>query len=99
MRVSDNPEQIGSILNRVLRKSGFQTKLREKRVVLNWEKVVGTKISSQAKAYKAEDSKLFVMVKSAVWRNELFFQKKQIIDKLNQSVGGKVIKDIIFVNQ
>ena len=99
MRASSRPEQIGSVLNKALRKSGFQTKLREKRVVLNWESVVGPRISSQAKAFKVEDSKLFVRVKSAVWKNELFFQKKDIKDKLNQSVGGKVIKDIIFVNQ
>jgi predicted nucleic acid-binding Zn ribbon protein len=95
---SHRPEQIGRILARALKSLHVEGRLKEESVVLNWNRLVGERIASQAKPVKVRDSILFVRVENASWRNELFYMKRRIIEELNQSVKGNVIKDIVFTN-
>jgi predicted nucleic acid-binding Zn ribbon protein len=64
--------------------------------VQKWMEVCGEGISRVSEAYKVEDSKLFVRVESAPWRNELLYLKPQLISKLNRVIGREVIRDIVF---
>jgi len=98
IRRSSKPEEIGKILTRSLRNLGIERRLKEESIVLNWNRLVGERIASQANPLKIRDSILFVRVENASWRNELFFMKRKIIEQLNQSVRGNVIKDIVFTN-
>jgi len=93
-----HPEQIGRILTRALRSLRVDGRLKEEGIVLNWNRLVGERIASKAKPLKVRDSILFVRVENASWRNELFFMKRKIIEELNRSVKGNVIKDIVFTN-
>ncbi len=43
-----------------------------------------------------QGSKICVSVPSAAHRQELHYSKKRIIDRLNQALGRRVIKDILF---
>ena len=92
------PEQIGKILTKSLRNLRIDRRIKEESVVLNWNQLVGERIASQANPLKVRDSILFVSVENASWRNELHFMKRKIIEELNQSVKGNVIKDIVFTN-
>ncbi len=47
---------------------------------------------------RVEDGKVFVQVHSSSWRTELVFMKPDIVRRLNQKVGRRVIQDIIFVS-
>ena len=98
IRRLSKPEEIGKILTRSLRNLGIERRLKEESIVLNWNRLVGERIASQANPLKIRDSILFVRVENASWRNELFFMKRKIIEQLNQSVRGNVIKDIVFTN-
>jgi predicted nucleic acid-binding Zn ribbon protein len=95
---SNNPEPIGKILTKNLRNLGLERRLKEENVVLNWSRLVGERIASKANPLKVKDSILFVSVENASWRNELFFMKRKIIEELNRSVKGNVIRDIVFTN-
>jgi predicted nucleic acid-binding Zn ribbon protein len=70
--------------------------LLELMAVQKWMEVCGEGISRVSEAYKVEDSKLFVRVESAPWRNELLYLKPQLISKLNRVIGREVIRDIVF---
>lgn len=98
IRRSNNPEQIGKILTKNLRNLGIDRRLKEENIVLNWSRLVGERIASKANPLKVRDSILFVSVENASWRNELFFMKRKIIEELNRSVKGNVIRDIVFTN-
>ena len=91
------PELLGSILSRALRRVGLETKVKEQRVLLLWDEVVGEEISNRTKAVDFKNSRVFVEVRSATWRNELLFLKPAIIDRLNKAVGKSVVEDIIFL--
>jgi predicted nucleic acid-binding Zn ribbon protein len=98
IKTSRGPEQIGRILTRTFRNLHVDRRLKEETVVLNWSRLVGERIASKAKPVKVRDSILFVRVENASWRNELFFMKRKIIQELNRSAKGNVIKDIVFTN-
>ncbi len=91
------PERIGPILQRVLRRKGWERRLKEYQAVDLWEKAVGEPIGRHTRSLRCVDSKLFVGVESPSWRNELIFLKPRLIRKLNQSLGGKIVSDIIFI--
>lgn len=95
---SRHPEQIGRILTKSLRSLHVDRRLKEETIILNWGRLVGERIASKANPVKVRDSILFVRVENASWRNELFFMKRKIIEEVNQSVKGNVIKDIVFTN-
>jgi predicted nucleic acid-binding Zn ribbon protein len=98
IRSGTGPESLGGVLQNLLKNLGLERRINEQKLISNWEKIVGIKIAEKTKAFKIEGKKLFVKVQSPSWRNELFYLKKEIIEKLNSSVKQEVIKDIIFIN-
>ena len=51
----------------------------------NWENIVGKKINKATKIIKIENKTLFIKCKNPTWKNELQYQKKEILNKLNQA--------------
>ena len=92
------PESISLILGNLLKKRGWERKIKEFQALANWSKIVGPKVAENSKPVRIEGQKLFVRVENSVWKNELVFMQKEIKEKLNKSVDGEVVKDIIFVN-
>jgi predicted nucleic acid-binding Zn ribbon protein len=92
------PERIDKVLFRTLKGLKIDRRIKEETVLLNWAKVVGDRIASQATPLRVKDSILFVRVESASWRNELVFLKGKIIKELNCSVKANVLRDIVFTN-
>ncbi len=92
------PESLNLILGKLLKKRGWERKIKEFQALSNWPKIVGPKVAENSKPVRIEGKKLFVKVENSVWKNELIFMEKDIKEKLNKSVEGEVIKDIIFVN-
>ncbi len=76
---------------------GIKSALDQEAAVIFWDTVVGRKIGSIAKAEKVESGTLFVRVETSVWRQELHMQKKELINKINEKIGTKAIKEIRFI--
>ena len=75
---------------------GIKAKLQEYEAVTQWEEIVGRQIAAVSIAKKIAKGVLVVQVKTSVWRNELLLRKKEIIDRLNSTLGHEVVKDIKF---
>ena len=75
---------------------GIQKKLQEYDAVVYWEEAVGARVAQMTKATRIVQGVLFVQVKTSTWRNELTLRKKEIIEKLNTTVGINVVNDIKF---
>lgn len=96
---SINDRQIRSIsssLKGLLRTLGIENRVREYQVIVRWPDLVGNEIAKVTEAEKVADQILFIKVKNPVWRNELFFLKTQILDKINNEIGKDLIRDIKF---
>jgi hypothetical protein len=98
IRDKKGPETIGSVLGNLFKDLGLERRIKEQEVIINWEKIVGNNIADNTKPFKIEGAKLFLKVKSSAWRNELFYLKKELITKLNNSAKQELVKDIIFLN-
>ena len=70
--------------------------LRGLNAVLLWDDVVDKKIQKHTRPIKLQRGALYVMTDSPVWAQELNFFKKEIIDKINDKAGEKIVKDIRF---
>jgi len=90
-------EKISKILDSVIQSLGLAKKLKEGEAIAHWEEAVGPEIARHTTPVKIRNSKLFVQVNSASWKNELMFLKEKILLKLNSISDEAVITDIIFV--
>ena len=97
-RATKGPEILGGVLQNLLKSLGLEKRMKEQDIIINWEKIVGNNIAENTKPFKIEGAKLFLKVKSSAWRNELFYLKKELISKLNDSAKQELVKDIIFLN-
>ncbi len=87
---------IGQALSQLIKDLGIEKEILRNRAITIWPEVVGKKIANISKAEKVVGRTLFVSVKNDSWRNELFFLKKEIIQKLNQKMGKNAIDDLKF---
>jgi len=62
-----------------------------------WSKTVGSNVNKNTNIKHFKNGVLTIKTKTPVWRNELQFQKKDIISKLNQKLDKNKIKDIRFL--
>lgn len=91
------PRSIGEVLAEVLHQHGLVDRVKEFDAVNCWAQVVGERIASHSTAKDVRDGRLIVEVSSSGWRNELFYLKAEIVEKINVRIGKKIIHDILFV--
>jgi hypothetical protein len=71
--------------------------LRPHMAIVHWAKVVGPQVAGAAQAVAIKNgSSLLVRTKSNVWANELSLLKTDILRRINNVLGGDVIKDLRF---
>ena len=95
--MNKNAVTIRSALERTLERLGISKQLKETNAVLLFRDTVGKEIAERAKAVGIENGKLFVQVSSPVWRQELTYQKEEIIAALNRGLGENIVREIQFI--
>ena len=90
------PKRIRKILNATLRKLGLEKRIKECAILSFWNDAVGENIALHTKPVKVYDGRMTVLVESSSWTQELTFLKSGIMERLNSTIGKKVIKDIYF---
>ncbi len=98
-RQESRAEVVGTLLQSVLADLGVDDKLQECRALMAWEEVAGDRLAEQAKAIGVHRGRLQLAVSSAVWRTHLSFSKQQLLDRINQRLGERVLKDLVFVSR
>ncbi len=89
---------LGDALGKLVRSLGMEARLEEQEAVGRWPQVVGDRIALHARAVFFDGGKLVVEVDSAAWRQELFYMKQEILNRLDRSLGKPLVQDIIFTN-
>ena len=95
-RAQSTPENVGSILERIFSTLNLGIKVKQYQIWDVWEEVVGEAIARQAQPHQTRNMVLWVTVSSSTWMQQLEFIKKQMVDRLNDRIGEKVITDIRF---
>lgn len=98
-RSGTGPEAVAVLLEGVLEDLGVAGKVRECQAMLAWESVAGPQLVRHAQAVRVQRGRLQLAVPSAVWRTHLSFSKQQLVERINQRLGRRVIRDLVFVNR
>ena len=61
-----------------------------------WEKLMGKTISKYTDSIKIIHQTLFINTNVAPLKNELMFQKDNIIKRVNEALGDSVIREVII---
>lgn len=59
--------------------------------------MVGKAVAENTTAEEVKHGTLIVRVSTPVWRNELALRKGEILNKLNEALGKKVIRNIRLI--
>jgi hypothetical protein len=97
MEKHDPIEKLGAVLDKSLKRLDPTGRLGEYGVWPIWNEAVGDTIARNAQPEKIRQGTLFVKVSSPVWMQQLQYLKDTIADKINQTLGKEVVKNIFFV--
>ena len=89
-------DKLGDILEKSLKRLDLSQRLEEYGVWPVWNEIVGAAIARNAQPEKIRNGTLFVKVASSTWMQELQYMKEMISEKLNQSLGRQVVKNVFF---
>lgn len=87
----------GSILADLLQNAEFRDRMREHEVWNVWGDVVGALLASKAEPLRIDDGRLFVRVSNSTWMQELQYLKDDVRRRLNQRLGGLIVREIHLV--
>lgn len=90
------PEELKNLIRPALSKLHLQKKADMFMAVFLWNTLLGKEILKNSQAVSVKGGVLFVKAKNPVWAFELSKLKRDIIEKINRSLGKKTIKDIRF---
>jgi hypothetical protein len=87
---------LGEALQLFLSKSKLKTGIQAVQIKEVWEKLMGVTIAKYTDSIQIIGSTLFITTQVAPLRNELMFQKENIIVRVNESLGSTVIKEVVI---
>jgi|TARA_B100000959_G_scaffold1100_1_gene1180 hypothetical protein len=91
-----NQQSIRAVIKRLLKNQKLEGRLKELDVLNNCEEVLGKNLMKYISNLSFRDGILVIKIKSAVVRNELSYQKNEILKKINQKTAKEIVKEIIL---
>ncbi len=89
-------KKLDIILNELIDQLGLGKRLEEQRVIAEFGEIMGSEFCKRARAVRIDHGVLYLQVVNSVWRQELYYQKTLIIDRLNHAVGMPIVREVIF---
>lgn len=86
---------IGDALKEFLKKSKLKGGVQAMQVRDAWERIMGKTIANYTDKIEIINSTLFISTTVAPLKNELIYQKTKIIERVNEELGEKVIKEVV----
>ena len=90
-------EHIAGALKKFIKKQGIEQEINQQKAIDVWAETVGKKIKEHTEPVDVRFGVLTVKTSNPVWRQELQFQKKSIIDSINKRLKKTTIKDVRFI--
>ena len=95
-RGSSHTKSVGDAIEELIAQLGIKKKLHEQDAFVVWDEAVGQRIAKIATPTRMLRGTLIVSVKSGAWRNELSMRKHEVLRRINELLGGEIVKDIKF---
>lgn len=76
-----------------LREDGLEQSVLEVQIEEVWPKVMGDVVNQLTRSVEVKEGVLYVRVNSAALKAQLFENRFELVRKLNEAVGARVIRD------
>ncbi len=90
-------EHIAGAIKKLIKKQGLEKEINQQKAIDVWGQVVGKKIREQTEPIEVKFGVLTVKTRSPAWRQELQFQKNNIVKSINKKLIKTTIKDVRFI--
>ncbi len=88
--------KLGDALKQFVQNSKLKNGIRAAQIEEVWLELMGNTIAKYTNKIYIFDQKLFIETSVGPLKNELGFQKQQIIERVNEKMGEKIITDVII---
>ncbi len=95
--MSTEYKSLQQILQSIVKNQKLDEVLERNELIEKFGEIVGEQIARQAKVKSFENGILKIEVESSVWKNEIFLLRERIIEKINQSFGKQIVKQIMII--
>ena len=82
-------------IQQFLQKSRLKSGIQALRIEEIWEQVMGKTIAKYTDKIQIINHTLYITSTVAPLKNELLYQKEKIIERVNEALGEKVVKDVV----
>ena len=83
-------------MQKFLKNSKFKTYIQAIQIEEVWEQIMGKTVAKYTDKIQIIGSTLFITTTVAPLKNELLYQKDTILQRVNDSFGEKVIKEVVI---
>lgn len=86
---------IQDAMQQFLKHSRLKTGIQAVQIEALWEEIMGKTIAKYTDKIQIIGNTLFITSTVAPLKNELLYQKEKIIERVNESLGEKIIKEVV----
>ena len=83
-------------IQQFLQKSRLKTGIQALRIEEVWEELMGKTIAKYTDKIQVINHTLYITSSVAPLKNELLYQKEKIIERINEALGEKIVKDVVI---
>ena len=87
---------LSQALQQFLKQSRLKGNIQALQIEEVWEELMGKTIARYTDSIQIVNQTLFISTSVAPLKNELLFQKEKIIQRVNEALGEKVIRDVVI---
>ncbi len=87
---------IGQALKNFIDKSRLKSGINAARIEVVWEELMGKTIAKYTDKIKIINQTLFITTAVGPLKQELLYQKKLIIERVNEAFGEKTITEVVI---
>jgi predicted nucleic acid-binding Zn ribbon protein len=87
---------LGDALRKFLNQSQMKGSIQAMQIEAVWEQIMGKTVARYTDKIQIHGHTLYVNTAVAPLRQELMYQKDTIIERVNEALGEKVIKEVVI---
>jgi len=101
MRTTLGTADAGADVRAAIRRLGakFERKYIIHTTLSHWNDIMGEMVARRVQAVYVKDGKLFLYAPDANWKNEMRMSVPEIVQKVNNYAGGRMVKEIAFTRR
>ncbi len=93
----NNDKPLKEAIEQLLNVYKLKRKFDETALIAAWPELMGRAVANRTSQLYIRERKLFIRVESSVLKNELVMIRSEILKRMNERAGSKVLEEIVFV--